>query len=171
MAILFMLAVECGSQNDRAVAIVEHFRRIAWTLSDGTEIRFPVSSGDIWRREDVTWCSVLPDGMSATGSNQSLTRLSLRVEVSRRIHAELRTLSGFRFALLGWEAATECTWDEIVASKNSLRSLPAGLILSDRLWIQVGEPIGYERYGSDTVWRPLDESGYRAIVRSFGDDN
>ena len=171
MAILFMLAVDCGSRHDRAVAIVEHFRGVAWTLSNGTEMRFTVGSGDIWRRSDVTWCSVFPDGMSATGSDQSLTSLPLRVEVSRRIHAELRAVSGFRFALLGWEAATECSWDEIIASKNSLRSLPAGLIMNKRLWIQLGEPSGYERFGSDTVWRPLDESGYRAIVRSFGEDN
>ena len=171
MAILFMLAVECGSQHDRAVSIVEHFRGIAWTLSNGTEMRFSGGPGDIWQREDVTWCSVFPDGMSATGSNQSLSSLPLRVEVSQRIHAELRALSGFRFALLGWEAATECTWNEIIALKNNLRSLPAGLIISEHLWIQLGKPSGYERFGNDTVWRPLDESGYRAIVRSFGDDN
>ena len=169
MAILFMLAVECGSNEEIANSIVEHFLQVRWALSDGSPMYFTSEPCHIWRRGGVIWCSVLPDGVSYTGETQRITTSSLRVEVAKRVYAELRQLSGYRFAVVGWEVS-DCDWDSIAKGKDDLALLPLGLVLSDDSWNQLGRLHGFERFGPSSVWKPLSEQDYLELVKSWGDD-
>lgn len=169
MAILFMLAVDCGTSHEVANRIVEHFRQIARPLSDGTLMTFYQDPGEIWDRKGIVWCSVIPHGVSASGVSQRITKASLRVEVAKGMYDELRKLGGFRFAVLGWEAASECEWLDILKAKGRLDSLPRGLIVGSELWRMLDEPKVMVPFGHDTWWIPIANDDYEELVRSFGD--
>lgn len=164
MAILFMMAAECGADEASARRILEHFRQVRWNLSDGSPMYFDCRDDDVWHRREVVWCSAMPSGVSATGSGQRITHNHLRVEVIKRIYEELRLLTGFRYALAGWEAASEGEYADIVRQLESGESSP-GLVVSEEIWIECGRPEGYERFGQGTRWKSLGESEFFEMVR------
>ncbi len=166
MAILFMLSVECGSNRTCATDIVGHFSSILSRLSDGTEITFSTIPLDgITQRDQEFWCCILPEGVSATGVTRRVSSPSLIVEVSKRMHAELRLFTGFRFALLGWESSSWLSWDDILSEKEEVGSLPLGLIVGSSLYRELGMPVKFERFGEDSWWIPLSDGDYQEIVR------
>lgn len=79
-------------------------------------------------------------------------------------HEELRSLTGFRYALAGWEAASEGEYADIAREIESGEST-RGLVISDAIWIQCGRPEGYERFGPGTRWKSLGESDFLELVR------
>ena len=166
MAILFMLVAECGSDEQSARRIVEHFTQLSWVLSDGSTMFFKSDPDDVWCRGGVVWCSAFPDGVSATGESQRITSNELRVEITKRSYQELRNVDGFRFALIGWEAASQCDWDEILEAKADPDSLPLGLVIREDLWSKLGAPHAFEPFGPRSRWRPLADEDYLSLVRT-----
>ena len=164
MAILFMLVAECGSDEQSAGRIVEHFMQLRWVLSDGSTMFFKSDSDDVWWRGGVVWCTAFPDGVSATGESQRITSNELRVEITKQSYQELRNVDGFRFALVGWEAASQCDWDEILEAKADPNSLPLGLVIHEDLWSELGNPPGFERFGPQSRWKPLKDEDFLKLV-------
>ncbi|MBL9171191.1 MAG: hypothetical protein JNN07_25895 [Verrucomicrobiales bacterium] len=164
MAFLFMLAAECGQHRRSAELIVQHFESIRFELSDGNSIGFSHDPGAIWTRGDVIWCWAIPDGVSAGGLPQRVCTTAARVELTKLIHAELRLLKGFRFALVGWEAALGPDWNEIVKEVATPELLPPGLIIDDDLYRTLGCPNGFEPFGEGTWWRPVSDEVYTQII-------
>jgi hypothetical protein len=164
MAILFMLVAECGSDERSAHRIVQHFLQVSWTLSDGSPMFFKSDSDDVWCRDGVFWCSAFPDGVSASGASQRIVSDALRVEIAKRGYQELRSVDHFRFALIGWEAATQCALDEILQAMGDPDSLPRGLVINEDLWSKLGSPRAFERFGQRSWWRPLREEDYLNLV-------
>jgi hypothetical protein len=62
MAIVFMVVAECGDDEECAQSIVSHFMRVRWLLSDGTSMQFLSEPTHVWRRGNIFWCSVIPEG-------------------------------------------------------------------------------------------------------------
>ena len=161
MAILFMLAAECGHDRKCAETIVQHFAQVRFELSDGNSVGFLPEPRGVWTRGDVSWCWAIPEGVSAGGGvPQRVCTAAARVELAKLIHAELRSLKGYRFALVGWEAASGPDWKEIVEAAQTLDLLPCGLIINDDLHGRLGCPSRFERFGVDTWWWPMSDDVY-----------
>jgi hypothetical protein len=167
MAIVFMVVAECGDDEECAQSIVSHFMRVRWLLSDGTSMQFLSEPTHVWRRGNIFWCSVIPEGVSLTGDTQRITSAEIRAEIANRTYAELRTVDCFRFALVGWEVADECDWESILTCRGNPNSLPLGLVISEELWSELGPLPGFERFGPRSWWKPLSDQDYLKLVESW----
>lgn len=165
MAICFMLAAECGRDEGSALRILDHFRGVKWNLSDGSPMYFSPEDLEMWHREEVVWCSAMPYRVSATGDSETISDPSLRVEVTKVMYQELRKLTGYRYAMVGWETASEGNLARIMEQLVTAKEPPLGLTISDDLWNQCGRPIEFERFGPGTRWKPLSEADYAELVR------
>lgn len=170
MSYLFELAAELGDKPAGVAGIATAFDGATWILSDGTtiECQFKPSPSNPWTGPDGNlWCRLTPNGVGMTGGVRSVTSDEMLVEVAMQMYGVLRGCSGFRFALVGWEVAESVEVSELLNSKPPGAEFPAGLVVSLDLWTQMGCPAAFVPFGDHTVWKPLEDCDYRALVKLF----
>lgn len=172
MAYLFELVAECGDNPTAAFQLKRHFEDVAWTLTNGMFVTCPTHESDVWQSTDQMWrCRIVPDRVSVPGDSLGPRSLSLRVEIARLLYSHLRTHTGFRIACVGWEISlSSLSYDAIVKAEHDLSVLPAGLVVCDDLWRQLGGPSTFVQFGMNTFWKPLDDAGFFEMVRLFDSD-
>ena len=171
MAFIFELMAECGDNAAAAVRFKRHFEGVGWILSDGTSVTCLSREIEVWQSIDQTWrCRVMPDRISVPGDDLGARTLSLRVEVARHLYSHLRGFAGYRLACVGWEVSSSLNYDAILKAEQCLSDLPAGLVVCDTLWHQLGCPSTFVRFSLNTFWKPLDDAGFFEMVRLFDSD-
>lgn len=172
MAYLFEVAVELG-QQPRNVSCLKSFNNVVWKLSDGTKIDCALDSSpsNLWTASDKNWwLRIAPKGISMTGGARRVTSDAMLVEVAKHMYATLQKCSGFRFALVGWEVAESIEVKELLSKPSDSMEIPAGVVVSQNLLKEMGEPSCFVAFGAETFWKPLKESDYLEMVKLFGNE-
>ena len=157
MALLFELVVECGPQQADAEALGRHFRGLAWTLTDATEVLIE-GYGLHQDAEGNWWTWIGPSGVSRRGVGTPEDAQQL-TEVGNYLYERLRSAPRFRFAIVSVEVSDSFTAEDL--SWLAQRTFMDGLVLSQTVWDQLGRPDHFVPFATGYVWRPYEGERYR----------
>jgi len=148
MAILFLLAAECGTEKEAAEAVASHFRGFTIALADGS--RFPCDSS-VGQADGAWWAAVFPEGVSKSGVLPN--NVGELTEVGFVLYEQLRSAPPFRFALVGVEVYAFSQFKEL---KDDLAKWDySGVVLADAVWQGLDSPTIYVPFAPGYRWRPF----------------
>jgi hypothetical protein len=147
MAILFLLAAECGAEKEAADAVASHFRSFTVALADGS--RFPCDSS-VGQADGAWWAAVYPEGVSKSGVTPN--NVGELTEVGFVLYEQLRSAPPFRFALVGVEVYAFSQFKKL---KDDLATYSSGVVLANGVWEGLGSPSMYVPFAPGYCWRPF----------------
>ena len=156
MAWVFSLCARSTSADP--TALCQHFEGLNWTRADGT----------------LTTCEVRSFGSDVHVVPSGLSRIGLRGERDGRLFAEaaehlychLKTAPPFDWALVGVEVDDERLRGEVVAACASEHF--DGLVVTDSIWREAGQPDAMEPFGDRGRWRPFESIAVRVFKAPVG---
>ena len=161
MALLFELVAEFGQSQHNAVAFAGRLNGQSWQLSNDVVCRYEFIASDVWEDGKIWWCRIVPKLKEAGSFNHGDVAL---VQLTKQLYSSLELLSGFRFAIIGWEAEAWLTLDEVVCSGIDEKDLPRGLVVSGDVCRRMGSPEWLAPFGCDSFWLPLLEHDYSLVA-------
>ena len=151
---LYSLSIECGGEPGDADMLVRHFRDLVLSLSHGVMVAVDVS-----RTEDG-WVIVSPQGLSHSGIQSDSDARDMS-RAGDGLIQHLRTVKGYRYALLGVDSAGFIDYCDI--DKHYAGDGFSGLIVSDSIWTQLGKPKTYRRFVPGYHWQPYQGERYEVF--------
>ncbi len=164
MACLFQLAVECGNDHETAHRIKARFDGQVVRLADGKPFRLSID--EVSQDEQGRWWVSVNVG-SGGRFLQFTDRPVLLAEAGEKLYEQLKTVKGYRFAIVGFE----------VLQFNSLEALPEllvrpgmpGLVVSQEVFQSLGQPAGFAGFSEGYYWIPCDyKYGRRPRITNKG---
>ena len=151
MAIFFQLALECGDDYERALLTKRSFEGQTLTLTGARVLDLQID--DFSKDERGRWWVSVIFIFEQSCLTYSDER-SLLVEAGQKAYEKLRSVHGYRFALVGFEVFQ---FNNIEALPELLikRGMP-GLVVSNELFQQLGEPECFEEFVKGYFWIPAD---------------
>jgi len=152
MAWPFQLSVECGDDQTAAARLKGHFEEAPFELENGPMGRFCVDC--VSQDEDHRWwASVL--AMVGEKGLQHGDNPSLIAEAEREFYERLKSVSGYRFAVVGFDTFQFNTAESLPGLVGHSRL--AGLVLSEALFERCGRPTGFVAFSPGYFWMPSDD--------------
>lgn len=156
MARVFCLSARSTSADP--TALCQHFEALKWTRADGT----------------VTTCAVGSFGSDVHVVPSGLSRIGLRGERDGRLFAEaaehlyrhLKTAPPIEWALVGVEVDDERRRCDVVQACTN--TLFKGLVVSESIWREAGQPAVMEPFGDRGHWRPYESIAERVFKAPVG---
>ena len=158
MAWVFSLSVECGPNRDSAEQISTHFDAVAWNLSNN--VCFQCNTAVFQDVDDNWWCRVCPDSLSEIGI-ESADSAYLMTELGILLYQRLKSVSNYRFALVGVEVDEFRTYSELLDDAPDL-DIP-GLVVTDTLWQSTGQSSTFRPFSPGYVWQPYEGEVYKPL--------
>ena len=157
MSFVFELAAEFGDDREGAWTFATFFSETAWQLSGEPAFETVVSSGIGQGVSGRWWAYAVPTGLGGSGaSTPELARLM--TEAGYHLLEKLKSAPPYRFASVGIEVFD---WrdDEDLAEVMDLPVLN-GIVLSERLWMDLGRPYLFIPFTPGYWWRPFEGIPY-----------
>jgi hypothetical protein len=151
MAWIFSLSVECGTKEEAAKAVANHFSGLIVMLADGS--RFPCGAG-VHCDGEGWWVVVCPDGVSRGGIRNDQDQRQM-TEIGFALYDRLRTSPPYRYALAGIEVDDFRHFHEL-DNDDLENSGFNGLVLADSVWKHFGSPSRYVPFVPGYRWRPFE---------------
>jgi hypothetical protein len=151
MAWIFSLSVECADTS-AAEAVAAHFDGLALRVAD-RDVRCITSTRP--DPESGWWAITCVPGMTAgspIGSDPELCKAERMTEAARRLLEHLRTAPPFRYSMVGVEVDHFRCFSEL--DRDLVDRDFDGLVVSDMIWRQLGEPGTFEVFRPGYRWRP-----------------
>ena len=161
MAWLFSLSAECGVEQVAAEQFAQHFGKISWVLSNGSQPQ--TRSGIFQDIEENWWCRICPSGISELGIDTPETA-HLMTELGILLYQHLRSAPAFRYALVGVEVDEFRTYSELLEESSKL-AFP-GLVLANAIWQAVNSPPVFRPFSLGYVWKPYEGEIYKPLMAS-----
>ena len=168
MGYIFELAADCDKEYRNAWEFGNAFEGLTWRLTDGTATSCTFKPSDIWQSNDQNWwCRVLPGGVSVTGAPRRVSTIPMLIEVLHLLYAHLSRCNNFRFARVGWEVEETLDAQVWLIARRDSSKLPAGVVISKELWMELGSPSTLLPFGIHSFWKPIQDSDYPKMVQLF----
>ena len=153
MAWIFELAAEFGPQGASAAeAFARHFHGLRWTFDEPGWPETLVTAGPQQGEGGDWWAIACPSGVHHSGSPMNEDDARRMTAIGLRLYERLKSAPNFRFAAVGAEVFDFRAAHELpdILLQPGLH----GLVLSEPLWTEFGQPSLYVPFAPGYLWRP-----------------
>ena len=154
MAFLFQLAIECDDSESDALQVKCHFEGQAFTVHSGKNLRLEID--EVCQDElGHWWVSVIVKDDLQRFLQVQIDGPELWAEAAKWLYERLKLVKGYRFALTGFEVL-QFNHFEALPELIGLGRPMLGLVLSDGVFQEFGQPKGFRPFSDGYQWIPWD---------------
>lgn len=160
MSWLFGMAIECGFNSDTATSIINHFKDFSVPLSNNmiTSFSSELELETTPTGKKIFWVNIYNNDFLSGGGTPELD--SLLDEIGLALYNKLKTVSFYRFAIVGIEVLMSLSYEDIYSQLRNGNNLDYlnGVVIENDLEINSLLKSNFKLFSKGYQWLPYDGS-------------